>query len=443
MTVLLVQPPFDPTDRMPPLGIACLAAALRVHDYDVKVLDLNLRWTKSIDEMVADVRGTDCDVVGLTCWGNTAPFCIEFSRKLKDEDPSIVTILGGEIATFLADDLLKLGSIDFVVKGEGEETLVELLDCIDTGGVSNVAGIVYQDGDRTVTTVERGPMNLDALPFPAWDLFESLDVYQKFEPDRVLPLQASRGCVFNCIFCSVIKTWYGTQRRKSPSRLIEEIEYLINTFGVNCLSFHDDAFALNEGWVKTVCEELIAHNIEVKWGFNTRPDLMSEELLALLRTAGCSKIFYGIESFSPGVLKFMRKDITPDVMRRCVEKTVEANITPDVSVIYGFPIETEQEVETLIDGCVNLQRMGAENINQHVLSPYPGTDITARYETEAIPDPFLKLLRPNLINVDLLRKYPDYVPDLWIFKHYNMTTQRFLQLYLEAFVRVSAKEVFI
>jgi anaerobic magnesium-protoporphyrin IX monomethyl ester cyclase len=159
-----------------------------------------------------------------------APFCIEFSKKLKEEDPSLKIILGGDIATFLSEKLLKIGSIDFIVKGEGEKTIVELIEIIEKGEKpSKVNGIAYREENTIISTEIRQPCDLDDLPFPAWDLFEPLEKYQKIRP-YVMPLQVSRGCAFDCIFCSVIKNWYGIQRRKSPSRVIEEIDYLTQNF---------------------------------------------------------------------------------------------------------------------------------------------------------------------------------------------------------------------
>jgi len=442
MNILLVQPPSSPKWNLPPLSIASLASSLRNQNYEVEVIDFNLKWEKSIDEMVSEARRKKYDIVGLTCWGNMAPFCIEFSRKLKEKDPSIKIVLGGALATFMAEDLLRLGSTDFVVKGEGENTIVDLVEQIETDGdPSKVEGIAYRQADRVFSTAARAPANLDDLPFPAWDLFEDLDTYQKYQSDKQLPLQASKGCVYDCIFCSVTKMCCGIQRRKTVSRVIKEIRYLVDSFGVDNLYFCDDTFTLNEGWARNICKELVRQRINVKWNIDTRADLINSELLGDLKDAGCSGIFYGIESVSPRILGFMHKNIPPEVTRRSITKTMDAGISTQVSVIYGFPFETEEEVEDLTTLCLGFQKEGVEQVHLHVLTPYPGTEITHKYRAEIVPSPFPELL--GLQNLDLLHRHSKYVPELWIFRHSNMTTDRFAELFFDAYVRVSSKDTFL
>ncbi len=449
MKVLLAQPLFSSESVVPPLGLASLASSLMAKGHDVQVIDFNLQWEKNIewkrniDNMVTKARRTNCDIVGLTCWGNMAPFCIEFSKKLKEEDPSIKIILGGDIATFLFEKLLKIGSIDFIVKGEGEKTIVGLIEIIEKGEKpSKVNGIAYREENIVISTEIRQPCDLDDLPFPAWDLFEPLEKYQKIRP-YVMPLQVSRGCAFDCIFCSVIKNWYGIQRRKSPSRVIEEIDYLTQNFDPDIITFYDDTFTLNKDWVTEICKKMISKKVEVNWSILTRTDLVDDDLLKLLKAAGCNNIYYGIEHTSPKILRLINKNIPNEISKKSIEKTIENDIFSEISVIYGFPTETKKEMIDLTDACLEYLEMGVQSVHQHILAPYPGTEVTSRYNELIIPNPLPSVVQPSLINADLLYSYAEFAPDLWMFENFEMTNEDFLKLYFDARIKVGGKEVFL
>jgi radical SAM superfamily enzyme YgiQ (UPF0313 family) len=449
MKVLLAQPLFSSESVVPPLGLASLASSLMAKGHDVQVIDFNLQWEKNIewksniDNMVTKARRTNCDIVGLTCWGNMAPFCIEFSKKLKEEDPSLKIILGGDIATFLSEKLLKIGSIDFIVKGEGEKTIVELIEIIEKREKpSKVNGIAYREENTIISTEIRQPCDLDDLPFPAWDLFEPLEKYQKIRP-YVMPLQVSRGCAFDCIFCSVIKNWYGIQRRKSPSRVIEEIDYLTQNFDPDIITFYDDTFTLNKDWVTEICKKMISKKVEVNWSILTRTDLVDDDLLKLLKAAGCNNIYYGIEHTSPKILKLIHKNIPNEISKKSIKKTIENDIFPEISVIYGFPTESKKEIIDLTDACLEYLEMGVQSVHQHILAPYPGTEVTSRYSELIIPNPLPSVVQPSLINTDLLYSYAEFAPDLWMFENFDMTNEEFLKLYFDARIKVGGKEVFL
>ncbi|MEM2126691.1 MAG: radical SAM protein [Candidatus Bathyarchaeia archaeon] len=442
MKILLVQPPFSPESIVPPLGLASIASSLILEDYDVQVKDFNLQWKRNIDEMVKEALRADCDLIGLTCWGNMAPFCIEFSKKIKEKDPSIKIILGGEIATFLFEKLLKTGFIDFIVKGEGEKTIVDLIKTLENGGKPyKVKGIAYIDKNRIISTEMRQPCELDSLPLPAWNLFDSIKEYQKIRP-FVMPIQASRGCPFNCIFCSIHKTWYGIQRKKSPLRVIDEIIFLIENYDVDAVMFYDDTFNIDKEWVKKICKNIIQKEIKINWSIMARPDLIDEDLLSLLKNAGCNNIYYGIEHVSPRILNFIRKNISNEISKRCIKKSIEKGILTEISVIYGFPIETRKEMIALTDECLEYLAMGVQAIHQHILAPYPGTDITSMYRHFIIPNPLVNMVIPSLINIDLLYSYAEFVPDLWMFENFNMSNDEVLKLYLDARIRIGSKEIF-
>lgn len=443
MKILLIQPPFSLESIVPPLGLASIASCLMEENYDVKVMDFNLQWKRNIDEMVKDALRADCDLIGLTCWGNMAPFCIEFSKKIKEKDPSIKIVLGGEIATFLFEKLLKTGFIDFIIKGEGEKTIVDLIKTIEKGeNLYKVQGIAYVEESRILSTEMRQPCELDTLPLPAWDLFDSIEEYQKIRP-FVMPIQASRGCPFNCIFCSIHKTWYGIQRKKSPSRIIEEIIFLIENFEVDAVMFYDDTFNIDRDWVKRICKDIIKKEIKINWSIMARPDLMDEDLLTSLKDAGCNNIYYGIEHVSPRILRFIRKNVPNEISKRIIKKTIEKDIMTEISVIYGFPIETRKEMVALTDACLEYLKMGVQTVHQHILAPYPGTDITSTYHQFIIPNPLASVAIPGLMNLDLLYSYAEFAPDLWMFDNFNMSNEEVLKLYLDARIRVGSKEVFL
>jgi len=442
MKVLLINPLYDPgfPESLPPLGLASLASVAEKNGHEVKILDLNLKFKEgaTVESSVSSSLRYDADVIGLTCWGNTTPFVIEFCKKFKSIRPETKLVIGGEYASFKAESILKESAADFVVRGEGEETFVHLLHAIESGEkIDRVFGISYRESDKIVSLPDRPLIDMDNLPFINWGIIDNLREYKAYKKYGRLPYQASRGCPFRCIFCSVQRTWGGIQRRKSPRKVIDEIKYFINEFGARQLDIRDDTFTLNKNWVIKICKLMLKENIEIDWRVSTRIDLIDRNLLNLMKKAGCKGIFYGVEHISPKIQRFIgSKFYTADFVEKKVVDTIAAGMDAQISVIFGWPVSTRKTAIKLSQFCQKIRRKGVWQIHIHLLFPLPGTRLVKEYSSAIVPNPYPKLTQPGLKRVPqeyyaLLKRHSKYVPDFWMFRSKDIEPNELLRIYAD------------
>jgi len=183
LKVLLVQPLLNPGYDLPPLGIASVASALKESGHEVRILDFNLqpKLGASVKASVSKCLKYDVDLIGLTCWGNMAPFVIEFSKRYKSVNPEAKIVIGGEYASLRPEDILRESRADFIVRGEGEQTLPQLIREIEEGGNPyKVEGISYRRSNRIISTPDRRLMDMDDIPFTDWGLFDDLNEYKGY-----------------------------------------------------------------------------------------------------------------------------------------------------------------------------------------------------------------------------------------------------------------------
>jgi len=441
LKVLLIQPPFNPEYNLPPLALGTLASAVDAAGHEVKILDFNLKFKDGIPIKSAVYKSLkyDADVVGLTCWGNMSPFVIEFCKMFKSIQPETKLVIGGEYATFRSEDILRKSKADFVVRGEGEETFIKLLDTLEHNGkISKLQGITYRKGDKIISLPDNPHfLDMDKLPFINWNLFEDLKKYDGYGKYGQIPIQASRGCPFNCIFCSVQRTWGGIQRRKSPARLIAEIKHLIENFDVMWLGFVDDTFTLNKKWVIKICNLMLKEKIDLRWKVITRIDLVDEDLLSIMKKSGCVEIFYGVESVVPEIQRFIgSKSYAENLVKKNIAKTIAAGIEPVISVIFGWPIDTLKTVKHMARFCEDVVKRGVSRIHMHMLFPLPGTRLVKEYSSAIIPNPYPKVTQPDLAKIpyelySLLELHREYVPDFWMFKSKYIDPLKLIRIYAE------------
>jgi anaerobic magnesium-protoporphyrin IX monomethyl ester cyclase len=234
---------------------------------------------------------------------------LELAQLFKDDCDLLV--VGGPLPTLAPADFLD--TFDVAAIGEGEETLVELVKCVEKGeDFSNVKGVAYKDrGKIRFTPARNFVQNLDDLPFPSRELFDN-EAYKKYYSKRfgytITSLITSRGCPFSCDFCS--RPVFGTSfRTRSPSNIADEVGSIVS-FGYDRVWFADDCFTLNRAHLISVCDEMIRGGIDVGWECLSRADTVDREAARRMRQAGCVRVFFGIESGNNDVLTLMRKQIT-------------------------------------------------------------------------------------------------------------------------------------
>jgi anaerobic magnesium-protoporphyrin IX monomethyl ester cyclase len=378
MRVLLLSTPHPLEESpLPPLSLSYLAAVLVQEDIEVKILDFLVTHYHP-RKLRRELEEYQPQFVGVTCVTLNYPIARRMLRVCKAFDPRIFTVIGGPHATFaLEETLLRSPWIDAIVIGEGERTLVELARAIEEGkDIRQVHGIAFADGGMVVKTPPQHPIeDLDQLPLPARDLLPMARYRALGAPCTVI---TSRGCPFSCIFCSGRRMFGPKVRFRSPGLVVDEIEKLQHDFGLAKINIVDDTFTLNHNHTRAVCEEMLRRNLKLKWSVFARVDRISEDLARLMNRAGCEWVLFGVESADEGILKTVRKGITPDEVRRGVKIAAETGINVFNSFIFGLPGESRDTARKSLAFGDELNKKYGAKYGFHMLSPLPGTEVYER-----------------------------------------------------------------
>lgn len=393
--LVLVNPPTTAEERygalaragsrLPPLGIALLAAIAREAGLSVAIVDAE---AEGLDPAAAAERiaALAPQVVGFTAVTMTVIAAGETARLLKKLLPGTLVVLGGVHATAAPEQTLEhLPSVDALVVGEGDETLPELV-CAHLSGrcLDDVAGLVLRREDGARFTGTRPLLTqLDTLPWPAWDLLPDLAHTYRPAPHsyRVLPatsLVSSRGCPGRCTFCD--RTVSGSRLRTySANYLIGMVEALRDRYGIREIVFHDDNFVANKRRVLEFCRLMVERKTSMIWSCTGRVDMVDPEMLAAMRAAGCWQISYGVESGDQSVLDGLCKGTTLDGIRQTLRWTHEAGIENRGFFMIGVPGETHASLRATIDFLLELP---LDDFHMTIWAPHPGTELTRQAEAE-------------------------------------------------------------
>lgn len=342
---------------VPPLGILYLAAAIRRHfgaRFDVKIIDTG---RMDIKQAADEMRRYAPNYVGLSAMSCEADLMREFAALAKENNTRVNVIAGGPHATIAGERLLDDQNIDFVVIGEGELTIVDLLEALEhSTDPAEVDGIAFRNGDKSKTTQLRAPIeDLDSLPLPAWDLidFKGYGNYPNWngilKEDFYAVMSTSRGCPFGCNFCHNI---FGKRvRLRSPESVLAEMQWLHKQHGIKEIHFVDDVFNIDVERAARICELIIGYGSPFSLAFpnGLRADIMTKALVLLLKRAGTYKIHYGFETVSPRLQKQIGKNLDIPKAVEMIEAASRAGITTGAYFIIGFPGETRDEIMRTID----------------------------------------------------------------------------------------------
>lgn len=348
MNPATLEPDLLPAKSWVPLGIAYLAAALRAKGFEVAFHDLHDSGWDEVRRLLAE---SGADMVGISCFTFERVNAMRTAALARQALPKAVVAMGGPHATFFPEQVLGQGSVDIVALGEAEETIVDLVACLDRDRhLRDVPGIVFRHGDEIITTEPRvRSENLDALAFPAYEPFD-LGQYKSPEiPARYRNLPGthvitSRGCPYNCHFCSVHHFFKGRWAFRSPGNVADELEQLVQEKGVRHVYFSDDLFTLNPERTMGICHEILDRKIDMVWMAETRVDCVSEEMLHMMRRAGCYRIYFGVESGSPRILKAINKRFTVAQVAEAFSLAHKAGIEPCCFLMVGNPGETPETI---------------------------------------------------------------------------------------------------
>jgi len=376
--VLLIDPPYLGDNihwwdrvgsHMPGLGLPTMAAWLERRGHQVAIVDGHASGLSLARPEAALSHMGRPDWIGITAMTPVVPQALSLARSCRRLFPDTPIVMGGAHASVLPDDLLAHPEVDCAVRGEGEQTLTELVEGAQLEGI---AGLSWRRGGTVVHNPDRALLtDLDQLPSPAWHLLPM----ERYRPGlgtyRRLPamsLMSGRGCPNTCTYCFNI---FGRRvRRQSPERVVQEIRRLNREYGVRQIQFYDDTFTLQRSWLEDFCDRLMRELPGVSWTCYGRVDRVDADSLALMARAGCHQICFGVESGDPDVLGTIDKRIGPEQVRRAIGLARKAGIEPRGTFMFGNQGETEATMQRTLDLALELD---LDVALFSVATAYPGT----------------------------------------------------------------------
>jgi anaerobic magnesium-protoporphyrin IX monomethyl ester cyclase len=384
MRVALVFPRFRYPSGDPPLGLAYLASRLR-QQTGVTPVVVDTTFARDpmgmVDHVLAEGR---FDLVGISAMVANVGAALAVARLVKRRRPQTLVVMGGPHPTSLPERVLRDPAVDAVAVGEGEDTLAEI---VQKGGIAGVPGLWLKEADALRPPIPREPIaDLDALPFPALDLFPMESYLASwFQLDTVRPglrgttVLATRGCAFNCSFCQpTLARLFGRKlRKRSPANLGDEVAWLKERFKIDALFFTDDTFVTDAAWVRAVCEELRSRHLGVIWGCNVRADLVDRDLLRCMYEAGLRKVYVGIECFSDRIrCDILDKNIKREQISAAVEIARAERVRIQGYFMLGAPTESRGDI---LDTIRYARRLPIDDAVFNITTPMPGTRLYERY----------------------------------------------------------------
>jgi radical SAM superfamily enzyme YgiQ (UPF0313 family) len=368
-----------------PIGLLSIAGYLRKNGFDVKVYNASFYPKEPLQHTRKILLNYKPNIVGLGFPTDAFEPAANIAKLIKEFNKDIVIIVGGIHPTAMPNQTLQIPHFDFLIRGEGEKTTLELIKTlISKTNLSDVKGISYKR-DGKVTTNEMRPemTNLDEIPFDNRDLLIDVDKYPK---DVLEQIHTSRGCPYQCAYCSSSIIWKGKVRFRSIENVLAEIEYLYYKYKVREINFADDNFTLEPERVKAICEGIVAKDFKVRWRCCARADIHHKfdmELLRLMRKAGCQNICIGFESGSQELLDRAERRIKIDEAETLTKMIKGARIKVHADFIVGLPGENESTLNKTLELMKKVWNSSRATMSVVLFKSYPGT---LTYKSENMPD---------------------------------------------------------
>ena len=391
--IILLIPPQEKfsKDYIPSLGVGYVAANLEKNGYQVKIIDSHAeRYDNSIT--IKRILEENPSAIGVTSITQNRFNAIEIIKELKKQQENLFIFVGGRHFHHTYKSTLRLiPEIDVIVKGEGEITAVELLNSyFNKKDFREVLGIAYHRNGEIISTPERPLIkNLDELPIHAWHLFDLSKYHATLEGEyKTLSIGviSSRGCPSQCTFCANASFW-NTLRFRSPKNFIDEVEFLHKNHGYQSFDFWDDTITLSRIHIFGICQEIINRGLNIIWYARARVNTVDEEMLKIMKKAGCRIISFGVESGSETILRNIKKNITLEQVERAFELSAKLGFITKAFFMFSLPGEKLIDVEKTNKLIYKLLSYGRKHrtpvyIGKAYTIIYPGTEI----EKEAIKE---------------------------------------------------------
>ncbi|MBU6998333.1 MAG: B12-binding domain-containing radical SAM protein [Theionarchaea archaeon] len=383
------------------IGLLYIAASLEEAGYSVEFTDYQNEDVKrkADPEVLSHFMESSAPVLGISVFCNALPSVLKAVSLLK-ESHDVTVILGGPAASVSTERLLELSAVDIAVVGEGERTIVEIMEALDRGdSLSSVNGICYRDNGNIVTTPERQRIvDLDSVPFPA---YHHIDFGEYRKEANVI---TARGCPFQCTFC-VKSIWKSRKTLRSVENVIDELLQIEDK--IDRINLSDDTFVLEKERVVEFCESLKKEGIDKNWSCTGRVGMLPDSLMESMSHAGCDTLFLGIESGSSSILKKIRKEFKPEEARQDIVRANQHFDRVYTSYMWGFPGESLDDFyDTVMFQMEDVQMSGVQPV-MTLVTPFQSTTLYSEYSHT------LKFMLDNTYNgstlppPERLRGYPE------------------------------------
>jgi radical SAM superfamily enzyme YgiQ (UPF0313 family) len=388
--VVLFFPPYTGKALGPPMSLLSLAAPLEQAGYEVRLIDAAIE-SNYLQRIADEIKDACCFGVSLLTGPMILP-ALEAGRLVRRISPRLPVIFGGWHPTLLPEQTLQEGCIDAIVRGQGEHTLLELLQRSRRGeSFTGVAGVSFKDGHRVVHNPDRPVVNVNTLPMPAYHLVD-LDAYERACGIRKTVYTSSIGCPYACNYCTDTVFYKRKFNALPAQRVVSEVTELVGRYRLKEISFLDSNFPVDVKRALTIARGFINSDTKFHWTFQASTDLlcrMNDQDVQLLAAAGVTHIGFGTESAAEEVLKLMNKphQRIPD-MFETARKCQSAGIKVTFNLIIGYPGETESHRAETLRVMDEISR-GFSNVSfsPNIFTPYPGIAIWEQLRELGLPEP--------------------------------------------------------
>lgn len=386
--IVFITPSKFPDMRQESIGTLILAKKAQINRYKTAIVRFWEANQKKYSDFAIEIYNRILEynpkIVSFYCRGCEYHILIDLAKVIKSKSPEIITIFGGPQAELVAVDTLKyFPYVDYICCGEGENTIIPLLDMLfhknEVLTEQAISGLVYRN--------KSGDIIKNKLPDLLPDNYKRDYLYYDLVPNNVIKnsrsvtIDIGRGCPFSCTFCSTKTFWKQKYRIRDLPNTISEIEYIVKQFGNKLFSFSHDLFTVNKNRVLSFCDKILEIGNDIKWTCSARIDCVDEDLIEKMASAGLISIYYGIESGSEKIQKKINKNLC---IQRCIDIvkcSLKNKISVTASFIYGFPDETYDDLDKTLELIHQLMTIGAD-VQLHYLTFEKGSKLYDDYQSE-------------------------------------------------------------
>ncbi len=392
--VLFVTPSKEPTTNTESLGTLLLATILKNKGINVDIFrfsetDMTQPFNNFVDEACEKILQRKPAIVSFYCRCDVFLSDIMIAKKLKETAPEVIIVFGGPQADISSyDTLSELDFVDFCCSGEGETTIHPLFYALlNKGDYSDIPGLTYRKPDGSIAENPRPKLiqNLDDTPLLDYSLIPEEYINNDLK-NRIAPsIDVGRGCPFNCAYCSTSMFWERNFRIKSSHRIIEEMMDLHNKYGFTQFNFEHDLFTASKKRIMEFCNALKELDKDFIWSCSSRVDTIDEESIVTMAENGLKAIYLGIETGSQRIQKLSNKNLNVENVPKIVKLLVDNKINVTASFMYGFPEETEEDLEMTLQLVYKLYKLGVRTFSYHLCTIHKGTKYYNDYIDKLTP----------------------------------------------------------